>query len=223
MKIAICTCAFLALLVAQAQMQAPQPARTFLVVLDDLHIEFRATPRLRELLRSTLDTLLHSRDMCGVVMTGFSLRPTGDRAQVDAAIRRVVGGSLTPRQAIDAQQAGNMTELLHRARIAEATATDAINGMPAGITAVFYFSGGQFPGLVAEPRAVIEAAMNANVPMYAFNVRTLLQYDAPDVTPAEWTEYVAATTEGLRTLATATGGLAVMRSADLDAMVTRLR
>src|SRR4029450_6099353 len=46
--------------------------RVFLVLLDSLHLDFRSTPRTRELIKKMLKLLIHEGDMFGIVTTGYS-------------------------------------------------------------------------------------------------------------------------------------------------------
>src|SRR5690606_31959738 len=46
--------------------------RIFLFFVDDLHMQFRDTPRIRQLFKQMAETLLHDGDMFGVVSTGPS-------------------------------------------------------------------------------------------------------------------------------------------------------
>ena len=69
--------------------------RIFLIFIDDLHLDFQQTPRLRTLLKDMLKNLIHDGDMFGIVSTGTSsisaatdLRPADPRVdfeQGDAA------------------------------------------------------------------------------------------------------------------------------------------
>src|SRR5688572_23181934 len=46
--------------------------RIFLIFIDDLHLQFRETPRTRELIKKMLRNLIHDGDMFGIVSTGHS-------------------------------------------------------------------------------------------------------------------------------------------------------
>src|SRR5689334_7028966 len=46
--------------------------RVFLIFIDDLHLDFRMTPRTRDLMQRMLKNLVHDGDMFGIVSTGTS-------------------------------------------------------------------------------------------------------------------------------------------------------
>ena len=46
--------------------------RVFLIFIDDLHLDFRQTPRTRQLLKDMLKNLIHDGDMFGITTTGTS-------------------------------------------------------------------------------------------------------------------------------------------------------
>src|SRR5258705_7390237 len=71
----------------------------FLLFVDDLHMDFQQTPRIREIFRKMLKNLIHDGDMWGMVSTGtssISIDLTYDRALLDDAINRISGGGLKP-------------------------------------------------------------------------------------------------------------------------------
>jgi hypothetical protein len=49
-----------------------QSGRVFLIFIDDLHLDFRSTPKTRELLKKIGKDLIHDGDMFGIVTTGTS-------------------------------------------------------------------------------------------------------------------------------------------------------
>jgi VWFA-related protein len=107
--------------------------RIFLIFIDDLHLEFRQTPRLRQLIKDMLRTLIHDGDMFGIVSTGHSSiseQLTYDRQILESAIERMTGGGLRPTEIIQAQ-AGSQgpTELRHRAHVAFSTAYDLMRNL----------------------------------------------------------------------------------------------
>ena len=107
--------------------------RIFLIFLDDLHLQFRETPRTRELIKKMLKNLIHDGDMFGIVSTGHSSiseQLTYDRQVLESAIERMTGGGLTPKEIIEGQ-AGSQgpTELRHRAHVAFSTAYDLMKNL----------------------------------------------------------------------------------------------
>ena len=81
----------------------------FLIFIDDLHLDFRLTPRTRDLMQRMLKNLVHDGDMFGIVSTGtssISEQLTYDRQVLEAAVSRVTGGGLRPEDMIKSMQSG---------------------------------------------------------------------------------------------------------------------
>jgi VWFA-related protein len=107
--------------------------RIFLIFIDDLHLQFRETPRTRELIKKMLRNLIHDGDMFGIVSTGHSSiseQLTYDRQILESAVERITGGGLTPKEIIEGQ-AGSQgpTELRHRAQVAFTTAYELMKNL----------------------------------------------------------------------------------------------
>src|SRR3954468_6903192 len=107
--------------------------RVFLVFIDDLHLDFGQTPRLRTLLKDMLKNLIHDGDMFGVVSTGtssISQQLTYDRQILDSIANKVSGGGLKPLEIISSSNGvGPGSELRHRAHVAFETAYDLVNNL----------------------------------------------------------------------------------------------
>ncbi len=107
--------------------------RIFLFFVDDLHMSFRDTPRIRQLFEKMSKTLLHEGDMFGVVSTGTSsiaIDLTYDRKRMDEAIKKISGGGLRPSEIIEGPQGPNgPSELRYRAHVAFSTAYDIVNNL----------------------------------------------------------------------------------------------
>ena len=107
--------------------------RVFLLFIDDLHLDFRSTPRTRDLLKRMLRNLIHEGDMFGIVTTGtssISQQLTYDRQVLDSAISRVTGGGLRPDDIIKGMQgAQGPTELRYRAHVAFSTAYELMKNL----------------------------------------------------------------------------------------------
>ena len=107
--------------------------RIFLIFLDDLHLQFRETPRTRDLIKKMLRNLIHDGDMFGIVSTGHSSiseQLTYDRQILESAIERMTGGGLTPQEIMQGQSGSQgPTELRHRAHVAFSTAYDLMKNL----------------------------------------------------------------------------------------------
>jgi VWFA-related protein len=99
--------------------------RVFLIFIDDLHLDFRLTPRTRDLMQRMLKNLVHDGDMFGIVSTGtssISEQLTYDRQVLESAVSRVTGGGLRPEDIIKGMQSNQGSELRYRAHVAFSTA-----------------------------------------------------------------------------------------------------
>jgi len=107
--------------------------RVFLLFIDDLHLDFQQTQKTRALMKDVLKLLIHDGDMFGIVSTGtssLSIQLTYDRQVLDAAIEKVSGGALKPKEIIEGAQGSNgPTELRHRAHVAFSTAYDLMKNL----------------------------------------------------------------------------------------------
>jgi len=107
--------------------------RVFLIVIDDLHLDFQQTLKTRTLLKEMLKSLIHDGDMFGIVSTGtssLSIQLTYDRQVLDSAIEKISGGALKPKEIIEGAQGPNgPTELRHRAHVAFSTAYDLMKNL----------------------------------------------------------------------------------------------
>jgi len=107
--------------------------RIFLFFVDDLHMNFRDTSRIRQLFEKMNKTLLHEGDMFGVVSTGTSsiaIDLTYDKKRMDEAIKKIAGSALKPSELIEGPQGPNgPSELKYRAHVAFSTAYDIVSNL----------------------------------------------------------------------------------------------
>jgi VWFA-related protein len=107
--------------------------RIFLFFVDDLHLDFRNTTRVRQLFEKMAKMLVHDGDMFGVVSTGpssLAIDLTYDRKRLDEAIKKISGSALKPSEIIQGPQSpqGN-SELRYRAHVAFSTAYDIVRNL----------------------------------------------------------------------------------------------
>jgi VWFA-related protein len=131
------------------QPAAGASGRIFVIVLDDLHLDFGSTARVRDLVQRILRTLIHEGDMFAIVSTGTSSisQPlTYDRQALESAIARMTGEALTPDEIIKGSSGPQgPTELRHRAHVAFSTVRDLLRnleGVRQRRKAVLYLSSG---------------------------------------------------------------------------------
>jgi VWFA-related protein len=108
--------------------------RIFLLVVDDLHLDFRNTGRIRDLFKRISRTLIHEGDMFGIVSTGpssLAIDLTYDRRRLDEAINRISGSALRPSEIIQSGVGGSQgpSEVRHRAHVAFSTAFDIVRNL----------------------------------------------------------------------------------------------
>jgi VWFA-related protein len=107
--------------------------RIFLIIVDDLHLEFRNTGRIRDLFKRIAKTLVHEGDMFSIVSTGpssIAVDPTYDRKVLDESIKKVTGNGLKPTDIIQgAEGSDGPSEVRYRANVAFSTAHDMLTQM----------------------------------------------------------------------------------------------
>ena len=104
--------------------------RIFLIIVDDLHLDFRNTGRIRDLFKRISRDLIHEGDMFSIVSTGpssLAIDPTYDRKVLDEAIKKITGNGLKPSDIIQgADTADGPAEVRYRAHVAFSTAYDML-------------------------------------------------------------------------------------------------
>ena len=78
--------------------------RIFLFFVDDLHLQFHNTGRVRELFKKISKELVHEGDMFGIVSSGpssIAIDMTYDRTRLDEAIKKMAGNELKPTDIIN--------------------------------------------------------------------------------------------------------------------------
>jgi VWFA-related protein len=102
--------------------------RIFLIFVDDLHLDFRNTGRIRDLFKKIAKELIHEGDMFGILSTGpssLSIDLTYDRRRLDEAIKKISGAGLAPKDILDVPEGSQgPPEVRHRAHVAFSTAGD---------------------------------------------------------------------------------------------------
>src|SRR6478672_11580754 len=77
--------------------------RIFLFFVDDQHLQFGNTSRVRELFKKISKELVHDGDLFGIVSSGPSsiqVDMTYDKRQIDEAIQKMTGNELKPTEII---------------------------------------------------------------------------------------------------------------------------
>jgi VWFA-related protein len=104
--------------------------RIFLIFVDDLHMDFRNTGRIRELFKKIRKELIHEGDMFGIVSTGpssIAVDMTYDIKRLDEAINKISGSGLKPDEIITTPDGSQgPPEVRYRAHVAFSTAYDIL-------------------------------------------------------------------------------------------------
>src|SRR5471032_2567843 len=107
--------------------------RIFLFFVDDLHLQFHNTGRVRELFKKIAKELVHDGDMFGIVSSGpssIAIDMTYDKTRLDEAIKKIAGSELSPTEIIQGPSgAEGPSEVRYRAHVAFSTVNDLLNNL----------------------------------------------------------------------------------------------
>lgn len=107
--------------------------RIFLIFVDDLHLDFRNTGRIRELFKKIGKELIHEGDMFGIVSSGpssIAIDMTYDRKRIDEAANKIAGNGLKPSDIIDVPEGQQgPPEVRYRAHVAFSTVYDSLKNL----------------------------------------------------------------------------------------------
>src|SRR5438128_3968778 len=107
--------------------------RIFLFFVDDLHLQFHNTGRIRELFKKISKELVHDGDMFGIVSSGpssIAVDMTYDKSRLDEAIKKIAGNELKPTDIIQGPSgAQGPSEVRYRAHVAFSTVNDLLNNL----------------------------------------------------------------------------------------------
>jgi VWFA-related protein len=107
--------------------------RIFLIFVDDLHMDFKNTGRIRDLFKKMEKELIHDGDLFGIVSSGpssISIDMTYDRKRLDEAISKIAGNGLKPSDIIDTPSGSQgPPEVRYRAHVAFSTVNDVLKNL----------------------------------------------------------------------------------------------
>jgi VWFA-related protein len=107
--------------------------RIFLIFVDDLHMDFRNTGRIRDIFKKIRKELIHDGDMFAVVSTGpssIAIDATYDIKRLDEAISKISGAGLKPSEIIETPDGSQgPPEVRYRAHVAFSTAYDMLQNL----------------------------------------------------------------------------------------------
>lgn len=107
--------------------------RVFLIFVDDLHLDFRNTGRIRDIFTKISKELIHDGDLFGIVSTGPSSIEqdmTYDHKRLDEAIKKITGDELAPKDIIETPDGSQgPPEVRYRAHVAFSTADGILRNL----------------------------------------------------------------------------------------------
>ncbi len=192
--------------------------------VDDLHISFVNTGRLRDLLKTAARELIQEGDRyllrapgpSGVSLTTAMSAMTADQESITSTIKMMTGNGLKERDIrMSYSGAPSMNEVLYRANVALDAAESTIyplTGDPARRQAIIYVSSGYdvetFPALEDRVRAFARRARENNITIFAIDPRGFGTDLLAD--PLE-ERYLASTRSSLTMLTEELGGFVIER------------
>jgi len=107
--------------------------RIFVFFVDDQHLQFHNTGRVRQLFEKISKELLHDGDMWGMVSSGpssISQQMTYDKGRFNELIKKITGNELKPQDIINGPSGpGGPTEIRYRAHVAFSTVEDTLKNL----------------------------------------------------------------------------------------------
>jgi hypothetical protein len=224
----------------------------WLIFVDDLHLDFVSTGRLRDVLRTAGSTLGEGGALVGVQSSGpsrVSLPPSTDPVDRDAAIRHIVGNGLRPGDFLVGNAPGATRELRYRAH----TSLSALYSAAASLASVatprkhIIYVGNGFavvqpvpPGRGLPPGAVeftddaelreelarvAQVSLESGVTISALDPRPYLPtaQELLTIDADLWQHFVDASHKTLRELTTPTGGALLDAGQPLRDTLLKLR
>jgi len=212
---------------AAAQATAPH-GPTWLIFVDDLHLDFRNTGRLKVLLEALASELIHDGDDFGIRFSHSASESrdlTCDGKSLEAAIRNTSGNGLKAADILRYPDAWK--EVLYRASVALAAARETLTPAAHGRRkAVIYVSNGYSPGLDAARfhdrlSELTRLAIRSRITIFAIEPGRLADARLTGAEAALDT-YWTATRNSLRALSEPTGGFLLVDGPDLVEDLSRI-
>jgi VWFA-related protein len=109
--------------------------RIFVFFVDDQHLRFHDTGRVRQLFEKFGKELLHEGDLFGMVSSGpssISMQMTYDKTRFNDAVKKITGNELKPDDIINGSSGpGGPSEVRYRARVAFSTVEETLKNLEA--------------------------------------------------------------------------------------------
>jgi hypothetical protein len=120
----------------------------WLIFVDDLHLDFKATGRVKALFQTVSSELIREGDLFALVSTGpssIAVDATRDRKRLEFAQAKISGASLRPSEIVAEPPNRVPSEVRHRAHVSFSTAYDVmkmLEQIPSQRKAFIYVSNG---------------------------------------------------------------------------------
>ena len=222
---------------------AVAPDTMWLIFVDDLHLDFRKTGRLRSLLTVISTELIRDVDMFAVASSGpsnLSIDVTADRTRLDTAIQSASGAGLSVADIVrPTRRPPAFDEVEYRAAVALSAAQKlltSVEHVKSRRRAAIYISHGyNFDPIPGSPdkttaatarlrlqfSALTAGARRAGVRIFAVDLLGI-PADYPNIARAALDTYLATTQKNLRTMCEQTGGFAQSDGQNFSEMVKRV-
>lgn len=199
-----------------------QSSAHWLIIVDDLHLDFANTGQLRTLVKSVAAELMRDGDEIAIYSTGpssVSVPWTHDRRVVDGVVKNIAGNSLKTSDILAIRGGFALTtEVDLRATVALSRLNAIVRGLDPALDrriCIIYISN----GYVDRSLSSMRTHSHRRLPIFALDPRLLpgAIVDRTGVDAAGWDAYWAATRNSLRTLSEQSGGFALAEGDDLMA------
>jgi hypothetical protein len=228
--------AFVALVLSNAPLASPRsqpvpPERVaWIVLVDDLHLDFRDTGRIRQLLQTILNEVVQEGDRVAIRTTGPSsvLTDFGSGDEVLPSVKKLTGGGLRPTEikTLRARPDRDPDELRLRTRLAlsSATVAAALLGQAGPTRRVMLYVSNGYPLEMTsflEARALVGVAGANEVRIFAIDGASLDERSIAAADNAARDTYRATARDALQFVAEAGGG-EILSAQDLQAALQQV-
>ena len=211
----------MACVAAPRSTEAQDPGVTWLIFVDDLHLDFRDTGCIRKSLRSIASHLIREEDRVVLRSSGPSFGANDlivNRTLLEATTASLAGNSLPPAAILPSSLTAH--EVRYRASLALSAATEMLKvapSFPRRRAAMLYVSNGYvLDSSDSRLAAFSSAAQRFQVPVFAINAGSLPAVSARRVRDDA---ALAAMLNSLRMMSEPTGGIAVLNESEfVDAL-----
>ena len=229
----ICLAACVIVFAMGPALSAPAPV-TWLIFVDDLHLEFRNTGRIRTAMKTLAAELIQEGDSFSLVSSGpsnMTVDLSTNREVLEAEVKKAIGSGLRYEDIV--QGPNGASEARYRASRALAIAQSMLTNlsrMPAGRKSLLYITSGYSFDVLPEPmpasrtlgngldvsRSEVRQQLNeltataarSAVTIYAIDPRTAFKGPIRDLPPSA---HQAAMHSVMRSMSEGTGGFAIVQ------------